>query len=56
LTREYALAAELAGPDAPLRFAYNAIDASFASPERKQALRTALDAFCAESPATRRTS
>jgi adenosine deaminase len=57
LTDEYAYVESLAGRDALLRFARNSIDASFASAERKTALRAALDAFVGLEPnAQRRTS
>ncbi|MBV9102683.1 MAG: adenosine deaminase [Candidatus Eremiobacteraeota bacterium] len=52
LSNEYAIAAELAGPDALLRFAQNAIDGSFAQPEHKALLRAKLDAFAADACAT----
>ena len=45
ITDEYAFAAQLAGPDALLRFAGNAIDASFAAPARKAALHRRLEAY-----------
>jgi adenosine deaminase len=42
---EYAYVAEIAGADAVLRFAGNAIDASFAPPERKAALHRRLELY-----------
>jgi adenosine deaminase len=57
LTQEYAYVEEVAGRDALIRFAHNAIDASFASAERKAELRAALDAAVGLEPgAPRRTS
>jgi aminodeoxyfutalosine deaminase len=55
LNHEYALVEALLGEAALVRFARNAIDASFAEPERKAALRAALDAFSLEMTAPRRT-
>ena len=45
LTNEYAYVAQLAGMQAALRFAANAVDASFASPERKAALHRRLELY-----------
>ena len=56
ITGEYAYVCDLAGRDAVLRFARNAIDASFASPERKADLHARLDAASLEPQAARRTS
>ena len=42
LVEEYRAAAALAGDDAPERFARNAVEASFAAPERKMRLRAAF--------------
>jgi adenosine deaminase len=54
LSDEYALAHEWLGWDGVLRLAGNAIDASFASAERKTALRGELAAFSPETSAARR--
>ncbi len=54
LCDEYALVGAELGPDALQRFARNAVEASFASPERKAALRRELDAFDLETAAPRR--
>jgi adenosine deaminase len=43
------------GRDALPRLARNAIDASFASTERRAALHARLDAFCLETTQHRRT-
>jgi adenosine deaminase len=43
ITDEYAYVAEIAGVEAVLRFARNAIDACFAPPERKAALHRRLE-------------
>jgi aminodeoxyfutalosine deaminase len=57
ITEEFAYVEKVAGRDSLLRFAHNAIDSSFASPERKAALRAALDASIGLEPdAPRRTS
>jgi adenosine deaminase len=48
LCDEYATVAQLTDFAALERFARNAIDASFASPQRKGALRATLDAFVAD--------
>jgi adenosine deaminase len=56
LCDEYALVGEWLGEPALLGFARNAIDASFASGERKAELRRELDAFRLETPAPRRRS
>jgi aminodeoxyfutalosine deaminase len=45
ITDEYAYVADIAGVDAVLRFAANAIDASFAAPERKAALHQRLELY-----------
>ncbi len=45
ITDEYAYAAEIAGVDAALRFARNAVDASFAAPQRKAALHQRLEPY-----------
>lgn len=45
ITAEYAYVTELAGLDAMLRFAHNAVDASFATPERKAALHQRLETY-----------
>ena len=45
ITDEYAYVAELAGVGAALRFAANAVDASFAAPERKAALHQRLELY-----------
>jgi adenosine deaminase len=45
ITDEYAYAAEIAGPGALLRFARNAVDASFAPPERKAAIHERLEVY-----------
>ena len=55
LIDEYAGVAELMGIERTLRLARNAIDASFASAERKAALHSRFDAFCAERAGLRRT-
>jgi adenosine deaminase len=55
LNEEYAAVADLVGEDALPRFVRNAIDASFAPPERKRALHGRLDAFCLETIGDRRT-
>jgi adenosine deaminase len=55
ISDEYALVAGWLGEAAVLRFARNAIEASFADPARKAALRAELDAFDLETSATRRT-
>jgi len=53
LETEYRIVAATCGPDALVRFARNAIDASFAPPERKAALRRELaDAVRLETNAT----
>jgi adenosine deaminase len=54
LCDEYALVGEWLGEGALLGFARNAIDASFASGERKEALRRELEAFSLETAAPRR--
>jgi adenosine deaminase len=57
ITHEYAYVEELTGCDALIRFAHNAVDASFATPERKAQLRAALDAAVGLEPdPARRTS
>ncbi len=57
ITEEYAYVEQVAGRDALLRFAHNAVDASFAPAERKTRLRAALDASVGLEPdAPRRTS
>lgn len=57
ITDELAYVAGLAGHDAVLRFARNAIEASFAPPERKRTLHAALDAAVGLEPGgPRRTS
>jgi adenosine deaminase/aminodeoxyfutalosine deaminase len=45
ISEEYAYVAEIAGLDAALRFAANAVDASFATPERKAALHRRLELY-----------
>lgn len=45
ITDEYAYVAELAGLESLLRFARNAVDASFAAPERKAALHRRLELY-----------
>jgi adenosine deaminase len=57
VTKEYAYVEGVAGRDAVIRFAHNAINASFAGSERKAQLRAALDAVVGLEPgAPRRTS
>jgi adenosine deaminase len=57
VTEEYAYVEQLVGRDTVIRFTHNAIDASFASEERKARLRAALDAAVGLEPgAPRRTS
>lgn len=48
ITQEYAYVADLAGSEALLRFAHNAVEASFAPAERKAELRARLDAASLE--------
>jgi adenosine deaminase len=48
ISREYALVEEAAGPAALERFAGNAIDASFASPEEKRTMRARLESAVVE--------
>src|SRR6185437_13949341 len=45
ITDEYAYVSEIAGVEAVLRFAANAVDASFAAPERKAALHRRLELY-----------
>lgn len=45
ITDEYAYVLEIAGLEAVLRFAANAVDASFAAPERKAALHRRLELY-----------
>ena len=45
ITDEYAYVLEIAGLEAVLRFAGNAVDASFAAPERKAALHRRLELY-----------
>ncbi len=45
ITEEYAYVAQIAGMDALLRFAANAVDASFTAPERKAALHQRLEVY-----------
>jgi aminodeoxyfutalosine deaminase len=56
LDAEYALVSEWLGEAAVLRFAANAVEASFASPERKAILRAELAAFDLETKPPRRRS
>jgi adenosine deaminase len=56
LCDEYALVRDVAGDDALLRFARNAVDASFAGEREKRALHARFDAFSADFEAVRRTS
>ena len=56
ITDEYAYVAEHGGAETVLRFAHNAIDASFARQERKAVLHANLDAAGLEPKAERRTS
>ena len=52
LEAEYAIVAGVCGPAALTHFAGNAVDASFATRERKDALRKELAAFGLETNAT----
>jgi adenosine deaminase len=56
LSQELALVAAWLGEDALLRFTHNAIDASFASAERKADLRRALETFGLETAPRPRTT
>ncbi|HZT13727.1 MAG TPA: adenosine deaminase [Candidatus Baltobacteraceae bacterium] len=56
VTQEYEYVEQLAGREAVERFARNAVEASFASPQRKTELHGRLDAFGLEPSGARRTS
>lgn len=57
ITRELEKVQAIAGPHATLRFIRNAVDAAFATPERKASLHAAIDVAAGLEPdARRRTS
>ncbi len=56
LEREYAFVEACAGPDAVIKFARNAIDASFAAEAAKRAMHERFNRYCAEVLQLRRTN